>query len=130
MIGQFKLMPMTVIWPTSRKPQQGKKEGYYRTPDYCLGNRPRMAKFKVVRNVRLFTSYSINSNLQDETAGQEYKMVPKSGRFANLMEEDLQEITFSTCLSVKYCLWGIVKQIQHGLFREVVKIPGPSVLDE
>ena len=31
-------------------------------------------------------------------------------------------------LSVKY-LWGIVKQIKHGLFREVVKILGPSVLD-
>ena len=29
---------------------------------------------------------------------------------------------------VKY-LWGIVKQTQHGSFREVVKIPGPSVLD-
>ena len=30
-----------------------------------------MAKFKVVRNVRLFTSYSIDSNLQDEIAGQD-----------------------------------------------------------
>ena len=71
MIGQFKLMRTTVIWPTSRKRKQGKKEGYYRTPDYCIGNRPQTAKFKVVRNVRLFTSYSIDSNLQGEIAGQD-----------------------------------------------------------
>ena len=49
----------------------GKKAGYYRTPDYRIGNRPHMAKFKVVRNVRLFTSYSIDSNLQDEIDGQD-----------------------------------------------------------
>ena len=51
--------------------QAGKKEGYYRTPDYHIGNRPHTAKFKVTRNVRLFTLYSVNSNLQDEIAGQD-----------------------------------------------------------
>ena len=48
--------------------QAGKKVGYYRTPDYPIGNRPHTVKFKVVRNVR-FTSYPIDSNLQDEIAG-------------------------------------------------------------
>ena len=62
---------MTVIWPTSTKIRAGKKEGYYHTPDYRIGNRPHKAKFKVVRNVRLFTSYSIDSNLKDEIAGQD-----------------------------------------------------------
>ena len=84
-------------------------------PDCGIGNRPHMAKFKVVRNVRLFTSYSIDSNLQDEIAGQ----------------DGIRKLTFHKFdgrSPVKY-LWGIVKQIQHGLFREVVKIPGPSVLD-
>ena len=70
MIGQFKLTRMTVIWPSSRLTRAGKKEGYYRTPDYRIGNRPHTAKFKVVRNVRLFTFYSNDSNLQDEIAGQ------------------------------------------------------------
>ena len=71
MIGQFRLTRMTVIWPTSRKREEGKTKGYYRTPYYRIGNRPHTAKFKVVRNVRLFTSYSIHSNLQDEIAGQD-----------------------------------------------------------
>ena len=71
MIGQFKLTHITVIWPTSRKREQGKKKGYYRSPDYRIGNRSQTAKFKVVRNVRLFTSHSIDSNLQDEIAGQD-----------------------------------------------------------
>ena len=44
---------------------------YYRTTDYRIGNRTHTAKFKVVRNVRLFPSYSIDSNLQDEIAGQD-----------------------------------------------------------
>ena len=69
MIGQFKLTRMTVIWPTSRKCEQGKKEGYYRTPDYRIRNRLHTAKFKVVRNVRLFTLYSIDSNLKNEIGG-------------------------------------------------------------
>ena len=42
--------------------------------------------------------------------------------------EDLQEIIDNKDFKQKY-LCGIVKQIQHGLFREVVEIPGPSVLD-
>ena len=71
MIGQFKLTRISVIWPTSWKREHGKKEGYYCTPDYRIGNRPHTAKFKVVRYVRLFTSYSIDSNLQDEIAGQD-----------------------------------------------------------
>ena len=69
MIGQFKLTRMTVIWPISRKREQGKK--CYRNLDYRIGNRSNAAKFKVVRNVRLCTSYSIDSNLQDEIAGQD-----------------------------------------------------------
>ena len=53
------------------KTRVGKKGGYYRTPDYRIGNRPHTAKFKVMHKVRLLTSYSINSNLQDEIAGQD-----------------------------------------------------------
>ena len=90
MIGQFKLMRMTVIWPTPQKHEQGKKEGYYCTPDYRIGNRPHTAKFKVVRNVRLFTSYSIDSNLQDEIAGQDG--VRKWTFLQTWRGEDLQEI--------------------------------------
>ena len=52
MIGQFKLTHMTLIWPTSQKREQGKKEGYYRTADYRIRNRLHTAKLKVVRNVR------------------------------------------------------------------------------
>ena len=55
-------------------------------------------------------------------------MVSESGRFVNLTEEDLQEIIDNKDSKQKY-LWGIVKQIQHGLFREAVKIPGSSVFD-
>ena len=54
------LTRMTVIWPTSRKCQQGKKEGYYRTPDYRMGNRPHTAKFKVVRNLHRTLSIRIS----------------------------------------------------------------------
>ena len=60
MIGQFKLTHMPVIWPTSRKREQGKTMGTIAPlHDYCIGNRSHTtAKFKVVRNVglRLFTS--------------------------------------------------------------------------
>ena len=51
------------------------------------------------------------------------KIASESGCFATLTEEDLQKIIDNKDL------WGIVKQIQHGLFREVVKITGPSMLD-
>ena len=72
MIGQFKLTRMTVIiLAYFTKTRAGKKVGYYLTPDYRIGNRSHMAKFKVVSNIRLFTSYSIDSNLQDEIAGQD-----------------------------------------------------------
>ena len=56
MIGQFKLTRMAVIWQFSRKREQGKTEWFYRTPDYRIGKRPNMAKFKVVRNVGLCLS--------------------------------------------------------------------------
>ena len=52
MIGQFKLTRMTA-------------------PGYRIGNRPHTANFKVVPNVRLFTSYSIDSSLQDEITSQD-----------------------------------------------------------
>ena len=54
-------------------------------------------------------------------------MASESERFMNVTE-NLQEITDNKDSKQKY-LWGIVKQIQHGLFQEVVIIPGPSVLD-
>ena len=56
------------------------------------------------------------------------EIASESGRFANLTEDYLQEIIDNKDSKQKY-LWGIVKQIQHGLFREVVKIPGPSMFD-
>ena len=46
-------------------------------------------------------------------------MASKSGRFANLTE-DLQEIIDNKDSKQKY-LRGIVKQMQHDLFQEVVK---------
>ena len=126
MIGQFKLTRMTVTWSTSRKREQGKKEGYYHTPDYRIGNRPHTAKFKVVRNVRLFTLYSNDSNLQDEIAGQDG--VRKWTFLQTWREKIFKKLLTTKIYEVKY-LWGIVKQIQHGLFREVVKITVPSVLE-
>ena len=93
------------------KMRAGEKKGYYRTPDFHLGNRPHMAKFKVVRNVHLFASFSIDSNLQDEIAGQNGR-----GWFANLTGEDLQKIIDKD--SKQKYLWGIVKQIQHGYFEK------------
>ena len=72
MIGQFKLKHMAVIWPTSRKHEQGKKKSTFGTPDYRIGNRPQTAEFKVMRNVNyVFLLYSIDSNLQDKIAGQD-----------------------------------------------------------
>ena len=93
----------------------GKKEGYSRTPDYPTRRSSRAC---------VFTSYSYHSNLQDEIAGQDGVRKWMFCKF----EEDLQEIINYEDSKQKY-LWGIVKQIQHGLFREVVKIPGPLVLD-
>ena len=58
-------------------------------PDYRIGNRPRTAKFKAVRNVSLLTSYSIDLNLQDELAGQDGV---RKWMICKLTEEDLQEI--------------------------------------
>ena len=55
-------------------------------------------------------------------------MTSESECFANLTEEDLQEIVDNKDSKQKY-LWGRVKQIQHDLSREVVKTTGPSVLD-
>ena len=80
-----------------------------------------MAKFKVVRNVHLFASYSIDSNLQDKIAGQDGR-----GRFANLTGEDLQKIIDKD--SKQKYLWGrpYSKTNTTWLFREVVKITGPS----
>ena len=46
------------------------------------------------------------------------KMASESERFCKLQE-----------IIKNKDLWGIVKQIRHGLFREVEKITGPSVLD-
>ena len=77
-------------------------------------------KFKVVHNVRLFTSYSVDSNLQDKIAGRDGVRKWKFCKF----DRRSQEIVNNKDSKQKY-IWGIVKQIQHGLFREVVKITGP-----
>ena len=103
------------------KTRAGKKERYYHTPDYLIGNQPHMAKFKVVHNVRLFSSYSVDSLSQRRNCWSRWRQ--KVNVFAHLTGEDLQEIIDNKDL------WGMVKQIQHGLFREVIKITGPSVLD-
>ena len=108
------------------KTQAGKKEGYYRTPDYRIGNRPHTAKFKVVRNERLRSLYLIDSNLRDEIAGQDG--VRKWTFLQTWLEKIFRKLSTIKIYEVKY-LWGIVKQIQHCLFQEVVKITGPSVLD-
>ena len=73
-----------------------------------------MAKFKVV--LIYFGLY--HSNLQDEIAGQDGVRKLMFCEF-----EDFQDIIDNEDFKQKY-LWGIVKQVQHGLFREVVKIPG------
>ena len=101
---------MTVIWPTSRKCEQGKKKG--RTPDYRIGNRPHTAKFKVVHNVMYI--YLLRrptlSNLQDEIAGQDGVR-----KWTFCGESNYSFLHSQLSLSVKY-LWGIVKQIQHAWF--------------
>ena len=66
------------------KTQARKKEGNYRTPDYRIGNRPHMAKFKVMRIYFVF----YHSNLQDEIAGQDGVRKWMFYKF----EEDLHEI--------------------------------------
>ena len=85
-----------------------------------------MAKFKVMRNVRLFTSYWIDSNLEDEIAGQDG--VRKWTFLQTWWEKIFRKLSTIRIYEIKY-LWGIVKQIQHGVIREVVKITGPLVLD-
>ena len=122
MIGQFNDCNLAYFTKT----RAGKKEGYYRTPDYRIGNRPHTAKFKVVRNVRLFTLYSIDSNLQDEIAGHDG--IRKWTFLQTWRKKIFRKLSTIRIYEVKY-LWGIVKQIQYGLFWEVVKITGPSVLD-
>ena len=107
------------------KTRAGKKEGSYRTSDYRIGNQPHMAKFKIVRNVRQFTLYSIDSNIQDELL---VKMVSKSWCFATLMEEDLQKIIDNMDL------WGKIfmrysKTNTMWFISRSSKITGPLVLD-
>ena len=87
MIGHLKLIRMTVIWPTSRKREQG-KEGYYR-----IGNRPHTAKFKAVHNVQTMYFYLLRTlSIQIPKTKLLVNMSSESGRFANLTEEDLQQI--------------------------------------
>ena len=72
MIGQFKLSTHDCNSAYFMKAQAWKKRRVlYCTPDYGIGNQPHTAKSKVVRNVCLFTSFSIDSNLQDELDGQD-----------------------------------------------------------
>ena len=78
-----------------------------------------------MRNVRLFILYSIDSNRQDEIAGQDG--VRKWMFLQTWREKIFMKLSIIRINEVEY-LWGIVKQIQHGLFQEV-KIIGPSVLD-
>ena len=87
------------------KTRAGKKEGYYRIPDYRIGNWPHTVKFKVVRI--FFVLY--HSNLQDEITGHDGVRKWMFCKF----EEDLQESIDNEDSKQKY-LWGIVKQIQHG----------------
>ena len=61
MIGQFKLSLGLLHKNASRKKRRVLSQHWVST---------QTAKFKVVCNVRLFTSYSIDSNLQDKIAGQ------------------------------------------------------------
>ena len=70
MIGQFKVHTNDRNLAYFTKMRAGKKRRVLLHPEYSIGNRPHTAKFKVVRNVRLFTSYPIDSNLQDKIAGQ------------------------------------------------------------
>ena len=131
-------------------------------------------------NARLFTLYSVNSNLQDEIGGQQAvaSLSLPGGQFSSFscifphfpsiflhflphfglpggrlahpgrpwlrhwwsrlhqkwmllqtwLEKFFRKLSTIKIYEVKY-LWGIVKQIQHGLFWDVVKITGPSLLD-
>ena len=87
MIGQFKLLRMTVIWPTSRKRKQGKKKGRYR-----LGNRPHTANLKVVRISRPYVYLLPSLSIQISKTKLLIKIASESGHFANLTEEDVKEI--------------------------------------
>ena len=118
MIGQFKLTRMTVIWPTSRKREQGKKEGYYRFAPLTITweiDPTRGSSRSCVMYVYLLRTLSIHISKTKLLV----KMASESGCFATLTEEDLLKIIDNKDL------WGIVKQIQHGLFREVVKLLVP-----
>ena len=75
-----------------------------------------------MRNVRLFTSYLIDSNLQDEIAGQDG--VRKWTFLLTWREKIFRKLLTIKIYEVKY-----LQGIQHGLFWEVVKTSGPSVLD-
>ena len=57
------------------------------------------------------------------------EMASESGRFCEFWRKKIfSEIIDNKDSKQKY-LWGLVKQIHHGLFLEVVKITSPSVLD-
>ena len=87
MIGQIKLTHMTVIWPISRKCKHGKIV-CYRTPDTWEIDPTRQSSRSCVMYVNLLRSLSI----QISKTKLLVKMVSESRRFANLTEEDLQEI--------------------------------------
>ena len=65
----------------------GKTEGYYCTPDYRIGNRPHTAELCIMYIYLLHTL-----SIQISKTKLLVKMASESRRFANLMEEDLQEI--------------------------------------
>ena len=70
--------------------------------------------------VYLLRTQSIQT-LQDEIAGQDG--VRKWTFLQTLWEKIFRKLSTIRICEVKY-LWGIVKQIQHVLFREVVKFTG------
>ena len=70
MIGQFKLTCMTVIWPTSRKREQGNKKSTIANLTIAEEIDPHS---EVPRSCVMYICLlcTINSNLQDEIAGHD-----------------------------------------------------------
>ena len=89
MIGQFKLTRMTEIWPTSRKREQGKKNGTIAPLTIAKEIDPtRRSSRSCVMYVYLLRTLLIHISKTKLLVRKE----SESGRFANWTEEDLQKI--------------------------------------
>ena len=82
MIGQFKLTRMTVIWPTSRKREQEKR----RVLSHLWLSHRKSTSHEVRASIYCTLSIQISKTKLL------VNMASESGRFANLTEQNLQEV--------------------------------------